>query len=105
MFLPIIESEEVWLPSEIVRVGKWLRLLDPGPQICIKTAKKSLIMRNLGDWALTLNNFLRSYHCFQEPYPLYFENGLDDTLIIFSFSSVCQNVSSMDIFHDIFKFP
>ena len=79
MVEPIIESEEVWLPSETVRVGKWLLLSDPGPKIFIKTAKKSLIMLHLGDWALTLNNFLRTYYCFQEPYPLYFGNGLDDT--------------------------
>ena len=88
MVEPNIESEVAGQTSEIAKRGKWLRTLHPGPGVCIKNANKSLNMLHLGDWALKPTNFLGSYPCFQEPYSLYFQNGLDKTLIIFSFFSV-----------------
>ena len=35
---PNIEGKEAGLPSEIVRTGKWLRPLAPGPGVCLETA-------------------------------------------------------------------
>ena len=40
MVEPNIESEEVGQASEIAKKGKWLQSLDPGPGVCIKSAKK-----------------------------------------------------------------
>ena len=101
---PNIESKEAGLPSEIARTGKCLRPSAPGPEVCIKTANKSLIMQYLGDWARISSNFFRFHRCFQEPNSFYFENGLDKTLIIFSLYSVSQIVSTVDFSDNIFMF-
>ena len=99
---PNIESKEAGLPSEIARTGKWLRPSAPGPEVCIKTAKKSLITQHLGDWARISSKFFRFHRCFLEPYSFLFENGLDKTLIIFSLYSVSQIVSTVDFSDNIF---
>ena len=48
MVEPNIESKEDGQTSEIAKKGKWLQPLDPGPGVCMKTAKKQFKILQLG---------------------------------------------------------
>ena len=54
MIEPNIKSGEAGQTSEITGITG----TGPRPGVCIKTAKKSLSLLDLGDWALMSNNLL-----------------------------------------------